>query len=111
MSKIRFKIQLKEIDKAVDTEIRKAALGFHSDIVRSWPVALINSQDSKGAWVKPIKEDDGYVVTNRAHYSPILWRGVHTINGKKYGSEQMTQGGIPILNNSIAILKKRLKRL
>ncbi len=108
MSKIKFKIQLKEIDKAVDTEIRKAALAFYNDIERSWPV---DTGDSKGAWVKPIKEDNGYVVTNRMHYSPILWRGRHQINGKWYGSLQMAQGGVPIYNNSIAILRQRLKRL
>jgi len=109
MPKIRFNKQLKQLEEAADKIIKKNALKFHADIVGAWPVALINSQDSKGAWIKPVKEGNWYVVKNTAHYSPILWQGRTNSGSGMRGSLQLPMGGSPILNRTVQRIKKDFK--
>ena len=109
MQKINFTKQFKQLSKSADKIIKEEALSFHANIVRIWAVAPFNSQDSRGKWIKPQRVPRGYKVVNTAPYAPILWIGRHNINGVTYGSEQMPQGGVPTLNNTINAIKNRMR--
>ncbi len=106
MPKIRFNKQFTQLEEKVDSIVGKAALAFYNDIVRAWPR---DTGFSVGRWTLPEKIREAYIVTNNATYSPVLWRGRHSVNGKMYGSEQLPQGGVPILNSVLVRMRKELK--
>ena len=106
MPSISFSKQFKEITALADKEVGKAALGFHSEITKAWPVL---TGYSKNAWQSPKQIDKGeWQVVNDVLYASVLWKGRHVDGGKVYGSEQLPLGGYPILN---AIKEKLIKRL
>jgi len=108
MPKVNFRRQLAQIDSAIDKEIKSAAIVFHSSIKTAWPK---DTGFSKDMWMPPIKIEDGYEVYNPVSYSPILWYGRHDIGGRSYGSEQMPNGGAPILDATLDIMLSRIKAL
>ena len=111
MPKVKFNKQLKQLEDYSDGVIKRNALIFHTEIVAAWPVALINSQGSKGAWAKPIKDGMSWVIGNNFSYAPILWRGRINVGGKDTGSYQLRMGGSPILNRTIQRIKKDFKAM
>ncbi len=111
MPKVRFNKQSKQLEEYANDIIKRNALIFHAEIVAAWPVALINSQGSKGAWAKPIKDGMSWVVGNNFSYAPILCRGRINTGRGMTGSLQMPMGGSPILNRTIQRIKKDFKRL
>lgn len=108
MPKITFKKQFNQINDAVDREIKKASLAFHGNIVKAWPV---DTGYSVSSWEVPEKINGGYMIKNPVSYSPVLWLGLHDVNGVTYGSAQMPFGGAPILNSTINTLVARVKYL
>ena len=111
MPKIRFNKQQKQLEQSADNIIKRNALIFHAEIVAAWPVALINSQGSKSAWAKPIKDGMSWVIGNNFSYSPILWRGRINTGKGMTGSLQLPMGGSPILNRTVQRIKKDFKAM
>jgi hypothetical protein len=74
-------------------EVRNAGVYFHGAIVKAWPVDTGRSRRAWDLYPTP----DGISVFNGVSYSGVLWNG-RVFNGKWYGSEQMPNGGQPILD-------------
>ncbi len=100
------------MDKArqvVDTEFTN----FYSALIVGTPV---DGGLLKGDWFQ-YKIDIGntykYVATNNMEYSPIIWAGRQTVNGKAYGSYQGwgLEGGQVFVDRYEKILQGRLNAI
>lgn len=94
------------INNNVSRIVKNTAMEFNADIISAWPVAPVNSQNSKGKWTIKDVNNFRWDVANSAGYSGILFQG--RIGNR--GSYQLEAGGYPILEQHRRTMINKLKR-
>ena len=104
-TKVRFDQVFGIIEKSAKAVIKKRTYALKEDIVRAWPV---KSGRSKAGW-KVWAHRAGWTISNHVvspeghDYVPNLWVGL------PLGSRQLPNGGDPIVQRHVKLLRKGLK--
>ncbi len=100
--------ELAVISKKLERAVEESATNLFRDIVKAWPV---DSGTSRAAWEIVKKGDLKWSISNNINYSPYLWTGRRKIGNKMQGSEQMADGGAPIVKRADMALQRTLNRI
>ena len=99
----------------IEEEFRSSSLMVYDDIQSASPTALVNSQGSKKAWIKPKFSANGmsFTISNPADYMEILYFGrrVDPGTGKMQGSLQLPDGFEPIIDKWFRDTKTRIDNI
>lgn len=91
------------IDRNVAKIVKQTAQEFNADIISAWAV---DTGFSKSQWKLDRIDRLTWTVSNHVSYTPILFLG--RIGNR--GSEQLPNGGYPILDANILKMKRKLRK-